>query len=145
MLIAAVCDDDLDVRRQAVEIIISSRQRVQPNAVRIFDKNDIKLNFSAETYFDMIDWDNCQVTPPPLLSHVSSDDLKTCQQPLLPTFPCHSQAAAMTVKDVSAFSSKVYGHKFRHDMFCWARKLGLNCLKWIPSLISNDKSIFIIA
>ena len=30
VLIAAVCDNDLDVFRQAVEIIISSRQRVQP-------------------------------------------------------------------------------------------------------------------
>ena len=75
--IAAVCDDNLDVRRQAVEIIISSRQRVQPNAVSIFDKNDVKPNFPAKTYFDMIDWDNCQVTLPPLLSHVSSNDLKT--------------------------------------------------------------------
>ena len=90
MPIAAVCDDNLDVRRQAVEIIISSRQRVQLNAVSIFDKNDIKLNFPAKIYFDMIDWENCQITLPPLMSHVPSDDLKTCQQLILPTFPYHS-------------------------------------------------------
>ena len=62
LLIAAICDNDLDVRRQAVEIIMSSRQRVQLNVVFIFNKNDIKLNFSAEKYFDIIDWDNCKVT-----------------------------------------------------------------------------------
>jgi hypothetical protein len=129
VLIAAVSDDDLNVRRQAVEIIISSRQRVQPNAVRIFDKNEIKLNFSAETYFDMIDWDNCQITPPPLLSHVSSDDLKSCQQLLLPTFPCHSQAVERTVKDVSAASSKVYGHKSRHGMVLLGKKARLELPK----------------
>ena len=78
MPIAAVCDDNLDARRQAVEIIISLRQKMQPNAVSNFHKNDIKLNFPAKTYFDMIDWDNCHVILPPLLSHVSSDDLKAC-------------------------------------------------------------------
>ena len=122
VLIAAVSDDDLDVRRQAVEIIISSRQRVQSNAVRMFDKNDISLNFSAETYFDMIDWDNCQITPPPLLSHVSNDDLKSYQPILLPKFPCHSQAVERSVKDVSACCSKVYGHEARHGMVLLSKK-----------------------
>ena len=70
VLIAAICDDNLDVQRQAVEIIISSGQRVQPSAVCIFDRNDIKLNFPAEIYFDMIDLNNCEVTPPSLLSRV---------------------------------------------------------------------------
>ena len=79
----------------------------------------------------MIDWHNYQVTPPPLLSHVSSDDLKTCQQLILPTFRCHSQAVEQTIKDVSASSSKVYGHKSRMAWVCRARKLGLNYLKWI--------------
>ena len=40
VFIAAVCDNYFDVCRQAVEIINSSRQRVQPNGVCIFDKND---------------------------------------------------------------------------------------------------------
>ena len=91
----------------------------------------------------MIKWDNCQVTPPSLLSHVSSDDLKSCQQFILPTFPCHSQAVKWTINDVSASSSKVYGYKSRHDIVLLDKKARLELPKVAPRLISNNKNTFI--
>ena len=71
----------------------------------------------------MIDWDNCQVTPPPLLSHVSSDDLMTCQQLIL------HQAVEQTMKDVSAFSSEVYGYKSQHGIVFLGNKARLELPK----------------
>ena len=80
---------------------------MQPNAVSIINKNDITLSVSAESCFDMID--NCQVTPPPLLSHMFSDDLKICQLLILPTFQYHSQANERKIKDVSAGCKSLHG------------------------------------
>lgn len=129
VLIAAVADDDLDIRRQAIQLIIAARENVAPCAVRLFDKNSITLNFSAQTYFQMIDWARCQVTPPPLLSHLSNDELLTCQQVKLPAFPCHSQAVERTVKDISSSCSKVCGHDSRHGMVLLTKKARLEMPK----------------
>ena len=46
----------------------------------------------------------------------------TCQKLILSTYPCHLQAVEQTIIDVSAFSSKVYGHKSQHGVVVLGKK-----------------------
>jgi len=55
ILIAAIADDDVEVRRVAFERINAARVNVVSSAVRQFDKNNIILNFAAQSYTDMTD------------------------------------------------------------------------------------------
>ena len=82
----------------------------------MFDKSTIKLDYSASSYFDMIDWTVAVVTPPPLLSGTSNDDLEQLQADSFKGIPCHSQAVERCIKDISGTTLKVFGHKSRHGM-----------------------------
>ena len=64
----------------------------------------------------MIDWKQCTVTSPPLLSHLSNEQFTYNQLIILFHIPCCSQAVERATKDIIATSSKVYGHKARHGM-----------------------------
>ena len=72
----------------------------------------------------MIDWSVAITTPPPLLSTVSNDDLEHFQfgVDVLSGIPCHSQAVERTIKDISATTMKVFGHKSRHGMILQCHK-----------------------
>ena len=127
ILLTAVGDMNEENRRYGIENIIAARRKLNPRDcnIRTFDKKNIALNFSAASYMDIIDWTKCDVTPPPLLSHISNEEL-SCNRPIvLDQIPCHSQAVERTVKDISAASSKVYGHKSRHGMILVAKKCRL--------------------
>jgi hypothetical protein len=116
ILLAGVSDNDDSVRKFCSEKIISSRSSSFSTGVRVFDKSSIVLNASALTYVDMIDWTTAVVTSPPLLAAIANDNLQQCQFDLFSGIPCHSQAVERAVRNVSATSSKVYGHKSRHGM-----------------------------
>lgn len=133
ILLAAVGDDDINIRKQAVDMIIEARSKLDVGHVRYFDKEEIVINWSATSYFEMIDWTQCDITAPPMLSHLSDDDLKKYDPIKLKQFPCHSQAVERTVKDTSAVSSKVYGHTSRHGMILQTKK----CRKELPRVESK--------
>ena len=116
ILLAAVSDSDEEIRRLAIDKIIEARLNEATDGIRIFDKNNIILNLAAKSYIDMIDWTQCTVTSPPLLSHLSNEQLTYDQPIILPHIPCHSQAVERAIKDITAASSKVYGHQARHGM-----------------------------
>lgn len=122
ILIAAVADDDADIRKQATQRIINARHSEKEGVIRVFDKNNITINFSADSYITMIDWSACIVTAPPLLSHLSDETLATGEPVILSEIPCHSQAVERAVKDVSAASLKVCGHEARHGMVLMTKK-----------------------
>ena len=86
------------------------------NFLRVFDKSVIKLNFSALSYIDMIDWTTTVITQPPLLSSTYYDDVEQLEVDSFKGIPCHSQAVKRYIKDVSATVLKVVGHKARHGM-----------------------------
>ncbi|ESN94388.1 hypothetical protein HELRODRAFT_164221 [Helobdella robusta] len=124
ILLAAFSDSDMEICRFSVEQIIRAREK-QTNSnipVRVFDKKDITLNLAATSFINMIDWDQRNVTSPPMLSHLSNDQLTYTHPILLPDVPCHSQAVERTIKDVSAASCKVYGRKSRHGMVLQSKK-----------------------
>ena len=96
-----------------------------PDAIRVFEKKDIVLNFSADFYISMIDWKACRIKPSPLLSHISSCDLNFSDPVYIAGLPCHSQAVERCVNNTSASTCKVYGRKSRHGMIILSKKARL--------------------
>jgi hypothetical protein len=126
ILITAVDDSDYVVRRDAVDKIVCARQNVDANKdIRKFSKSSINLNLAANSYYDLIDWTCSPITPPPLLSSLSDDELSAAAElgPIpMPRLPCHTQAVERSVKDVTRVSTKVFGHESRHGMLVLAEK-----------------------
>ena len=107
ILIAALSDNNVNIRKQAVQHIISARNNSVENVVCVFDKNKIVINFHADSYFTMIDWSNVDVTPPPLASHLSDEEISSGEPILFTQFPCHSQSVERAVEDLSDLRSVV--------------------------------------
>ncbi|OXU32199.1 hypothetical protein TSAR_007993 [Trichomalopsis sarcophagae] len=66
----------------------------------------------ASNYFDMIDWNTTAITPPPVLSEISSDNLRKAINSTkwdFSKFPNHTQAVKRTVKLVTEASAKFCG------------------------------------
>ncbi|CAG9837588.1 unnamed protein product [Diabrotica balteata] len=65
------------------------------------------LNFNASEYYELIDWQNCSVTIPPLLSTTTDEDIRKCinGEEIFPTtflsFSCYTQAVERCVKVVT--------------------------------------------
>ena len=120
ILLAALADEDIDIRRDAANKIISARDEERYSAyIRKFSKSNIVINFGCSSYYTMIDWSNSIVTSPPLVNSLTSEDL--LQQVELgpvsfPQIPCHTQAVERAIKQVTRASSKVFGHSSRHGM-----------------------------
>lgn len=74
-----------------------------------------EVNFNAEDYIDLIDWFNCTVTEPPLVRHLSDQELWDIvkQVPNFDNFPCHTQAVERGVKIITEASTKVCGEESR--------------------------------
>lgn len=115
VLIAMMIDERLDVRIKAMNIIFECRKS-QTNEIRVFKVP--KINFEAEDYVDLISWD--QATEPPLIKHLSDDELKelimskTSELKQILHLPCHTQAVERHVKLVTEVSSAVCGFESRH-------------------------------
>lgn len=122
ILLAAMGDDDISIRKRAIDYILQARSKPVLDSVRYFQKDNIVMNWSATSYFEMIDWTQCNITAPPMLSHISDIDLRKNDPINLTQFPCHSQAVERTIKDISAASCKVYGHNSRHGMIVQSKK-----------------------
>lgn len=129
ILIAAIADNNVNIRQQAAQHIIIARQIAVDNVIRVFDKNKIIINFDADTYFNMIDWSNCDVTSPPLLSCLSNEDVNGDQPVLFTQFPCHSQSVERVVKDLSECCLQVAGHDARHGTLLLTKKSRLELPK----------------
>ena len=124
ILIAALDDSDIAVRKDAAQKIVRARKYTTAyENFRRFSKTSLKLNFSAESYYNLVDWTSCIVTPPPMISFISDDALMAAVElgpVLMPKFPCHTQAVERAVKDVTKVSTKVFGHDSRHGMLVTA-------------------------
>ena len=90
ILLSGVTDEDLSIRKFSCDKIIEARTHSLKNTIRIFDKSSIRLDSAALSYINMIDWSATVVTPPPLLSSISDDDLEQFQADSFKEIPCHS-------------------------------------------------------
>jgi hypothetical protein len=93
-----------------------------------------KVNLKANDYKELIDWSFYKITPPPILSDVTTEDLKSMLKEPIPidsiftNFPCHTQAVERTVKLIMKALKKVCGHKKQEGFISSTLKLKRSCL-----------------
>ena len=103
-----------------------------------------KINFDADIYYEMIDWQNVEVTPPPLLQDFTNDEIDKAivegnallLGSKLLNIPCHTQAVERMIKLVTVASSKVCGQTSRDGY----NRAALQSRKVIPTF--NTKNQF---
>ncbi|CAH0381343.1 unnamed protein product [Bemisia tabaci] len=114
-------DNDSNVRETAVNRILAAREEHRPGSIRKFTVPP--LNFQAADYQELIDWNKVTITLPPILSHLTEEDLKALiLHPVqkMTLFPCHTQAVERGVKLVTEASAAVCDAESR-DGFIRAR------------------------
>ena len=111
LLLAMLDDEDENVRKKAVNLIKTIRAEHQPphRPVRPFSVPEI--DYDADDYHSIIDWESLQLTEPPLTYHLTNDELdKIIDEALtLPPYRSHTQSVERAIKVVSDASGKVYG------------------------------------
>jgi len=120
LLVAMTSDSDQAVRAAAVQVIMQHRsiQAQHPSEVRPYKIPSI--NFDAETYVDMINWETELVTEPPLLADSSDEVIEgILRSPKeFSNYPVHTQAVEQAVRVVTEASVAVVGQKARHGCIC---------------------------
>lgn len=110
------------VRRKAVDIVKKTRAK-PPKAPRARVLKGIRkfvippLQWTAEVWWEMIDWTEIKLYEPEILRRIDLEQLEMAiSQPLsFPNFPCHSQSVERTVKLVTEAASQVCGQENRHS------------------------------
>ena len=115
-------DVNLNVRKSALEKILLAREEA-------FNNKKLKprcklpdINFSAENYYEMIDWTKNTFISPPILKNITNQELiynlsstevftdwSFCE------YPCHTVAVERMVKLVTEASKKVCGEENRNN------------------------------
>ena len=111
ILINMIFDENKNVRQLGWRRIMKARS-TSARCIREFKPP--KINFKAESYFDMIDWQAASVTEPPLTKSITDDKLKEyihtgdCPElSIIHSLPCHTQAVERMIKLVTNTSQLV--------------------------------------
>jgi hypothetical protein len=116
LLLAMISDDRRHVRELGLRRLMKAKKQ-KKSGLRKFAIPI--LNFQANEYFDLIDWQE-HLTEPPLLLELSEDEIShhireaACAMMEFPKFPCHTQAVERCVKLVTEASAAVSGAEARH-------------------------------
>lgn len=115
ILLAMIADDRSHVRELAWRRIKNARTTNKNTEVRIFKVP--ALNFEANDFIEIIDWQNTVITEPPLtqmLTIVEIDSLIVSKETKsIPKYPCHTQAVERHIKLVTEASASVCGEATR--------------------------------
>lgn len=113
ILLAMMADTRREIRELAIQRIFQARK--QEINVRNFELPKT-LNFNADDYSKMIDWNNEHVTEPPILKDYGNAELlKMKNKPLQRILiPCHSQGIERAVHLVTQASEHKIGYENRH-------------------------------
>jgi hypothetical protein len=118
ILLAMLGDTSREVRDLAVKKIGDIRNKPTHDAVRKFKVPSI--NFKANCYTNLIDWNKEIVTEPPLTSNMSVDELIKFVEGVddheIFKYPCHTQGTERCIRLVSKAAASVCGTKKRHGM-----------------------------
>lgn len=113
LLLRMIVDERKHIRELGFRRIKKARMLAsKTDSIRSFQPP--KINFQANDYTDIIDWNTTVLMPPPLLRRVSDDEIWakiTVGQTALNfgKFLCHTQAVERCVKLVTESSQKVVG------------------------------------
>lgn len=113
ILLAMLADPRREIREIAIERVLQARTK-NINA-RNFELPET-INFDADDYSNIIDWNKENITQPPILKDIGKDDLlKIKEEPLNNIlFPCHSQGVERAVHLVTQASQDNIGYESRH-------------------------------
>lgn len=118
ILLSMLTDDDLNIRKNAVESILQAKDSAK-NAHEIRKFTKPKIDFKAAAYFEMVDIRN---TVPPIAQFLSTEQLKNCIENVdnwlnnaVKGIPNHTQAVERSIKLVSSVSSQVVGESNRNQ------------------------------
>ena len=117
VLLAMMADEDADVCCRAVCVIQQCRQNPQ-HGVRPFVFPSI--NFAADNYTALMNWETELFTDPPLTMGLSDQELHSIRDaPLaLNAYPMHTTGVKRTVKGVKESAGAVVGGKERLGWIC---------------------------
>ena len=115
LLLAIVNDENTIVLELGLKRVLPSRKLCKGPLTKIRAFKLSKINFDADMYYEMIDWQNVELTPPPLLHDFTNDEIDKAiveGNPLLLgskllNISCHPQAVERMIKLVTVASSKV--------------------------------------
>lgn len=121
ILICMVTDNDPEIRKRGLELVLLSRETTKKvGKVRPFRVP--KINFEATHYTELINWDEIDLTTPPVMNNFSTAELadyfnlnKLPQLPIL-NYPCHTQSVERIVQEVSKASKMVCGFEARDGL-----------------------------
>ena len=115
LLAAMLNDERKHIRQLAWRRCLKARKNGNKDIVRTFKTP--KLIFNAEDYINMIDWQVEPLCEPPVIFHLTDEDVNngilTGDPPTFPGFPCHTQAVERHIKLVTEASGAVSSEKNR--------------------------------
>lgn len=143
ILISMLGDEQRDVRVLAVSRILKARSEAIETSANAHPRKFIvpSINFQAQKFQDMIDWEKETIHEPPVLRGLSDEQIRSfiddvSQVSLFNAFPCHTQAVERTVKEVTKASLSVCGIENRDGLI----RNALRSRQLMPSF--NTKSQF---
>ena len=120
ILLAMVNDENMIVCELGLRTVLRSRKLCEGPLTKIRGFKVPKISFDADIYYEMIDWQNVEVTPPPLLHDFTNDEIDKAiveGNPLMLgiklNIPCHTQAVERMIKLVTVASIKLCGQTSR--------------------------------
>lgn len=121
ILLAMISDERKHIRELGLRKILGARASTQESRTFVIPP----LNFEALEYENLICWQSCTVTEPPLTFSVTQKDLEDLINSgetnlTFPKFPCHTQAVERCVKLVTEASAAVCGN-VKRDGFIRSR------------------------
>ena len=118
LLLTMLVYDRASIRQLALRRILAARKQGSQNcSMRLFKVP--KVNFQAEQYMDLIDWQKTIRVEPPLTKNISEQGLmifianSDLTYLSFPKFPCYSQAVERAVLLVSEVLRVVCGYEQR--------------------------------
>lgn len=139
ILVAMLADESETLRILALRRILKARQETV-SRIRTFELP--KFDFNAQNYQNLINWQEINLTEPPVTKFMSNELIERCMEnPGLVdeivlsrlNFPCHTQATERCVKIVTEASAAVCG-PIRRDGFI---KTTLESRQIMPSFNSK--------
>lgn len=115
VLLCMLQDDRKHIRELAQRKIKKARKDYKGKSIRTFKIPE--LNFEADDYISLINWQQSAVTEPPMTKAFSNNELENFITEKhkfdIQKFPCHTQAVERCIKLVTDASLAVCGHHKR--------------------------------